>query len=345
MHPEPLAGIGLDQPDAAALAETHALPLVIHVAETAGEVQTMRERYGRSPVQHLADLGVLSERTVAAHCVHLSAEDIEFNISESARILERMAKIDMSLEIELGVTGGEEDGVDNTGVDNASLYTQPEEVNAAYERLRAVSDRFTVAASFGNVHGVYKPGNVVLTPKILQSSQAFIEAKHGTGPKPVSFVFHGGSGSSQEEIREAIVDADGDIGSAVVQADGGDDDQATHRPPGLRHLPRAVGDRVVVEHPFVMIDERLARWLAAPEQALPGDSLMPRVQRERHGASERMVVSPGREELGIMHMPGGQSGHPWSRFFLAGHEAWERGEATPLLPGEARYRLRLVPGE
>jgi penicillin amidase len=104
-------------------------------------------------------------------------------------------------------------------------------------------------------------------------------------------------------------------------------------------------NRVAVEHPFVMIDERLARWLAAPEQALPGDSLMPRVQRERHGASERMVVSPGREELGIMHMPGGQSGHPWSRFFLAGHEAWESGEATPLLPGEARYRLRLVPGE
>jgi fructose-bisphosphate aldolase class II len=115
-----------------------------------------------------------------------------------------MDKMGMSIEIELGVTGGEEDGVDNTGVDNAALYTQPEEVNAAYERLSAISDRFTIAASFGNVHGVYKPGNVVLTPKILQSSQEFIEKKHATGPNPVSFVFHGGSGSSQAEIREAI---------------------------------------------------------------------------------------------------------------------------------------------
>jgi penicillin amidase len=104
-------------------------------------------------------------------------------------------------------------------------------------------------------------------------------------------------------------------------------------------------NRVEVAHPFVMLDRRLARWLAAEEKGLPGDSFMPRVQRERHGASERMVVSPGREELGIMHMPGGQSGHPWSPYFLAGHEAWEEGEATPLLPGEVRHRFRLVPVE
>ena len=115
-----------------------------------------------------------------------------------------MSKIDMTLEIELGVTGGEEDGVDNTGIDNALLYTQPEEVAYAYEELKKVSSHFTIAASFGNVHGVYKPGNVKLTPKILHNSQKYIADKYGTGEKPVNFVFHGGSGSSREEIREAI---------------------------------------------------------------------------------------------------------------------------------------------
>jgi fructose-bisphosphate aldolase class II len=115
-----------------------------------------------------------------------------------------MSKIGMTLEIELGVTGGEEDGVDNTDIDNALLYTQPEEVAYAYEELSKVSDKFTVAASFGNVHGVYKPGNVQLTPKILDNSQAYIEEKYGTAKKPVNFVFHGGSGSELSDIREAI---------------------------------------------------------------------------------------------------------------------------------------------
>ena len=115
-----------------------------------------------------------------------------------------MSKMGMTLEIELGVTGGEEDGVDNSEIDNALLYTQPEEVAYAYEELLKVSPNFTIAASFGNVHGVYKPGNVKLTPKILDNSQKFIEEKYKTGKKPVFFVFHGGSGSSQEEIREAI---------------------------------------------------------------------------------------------------------------------------------------------
>ena len=96
-------------------------------------------------------------------------------------------------------------------------------------------------------------------------------------------------------------------------------------------------------HPFAQMDPRLARWLAAPEQALPGDSFMPRVQHRTSGASERFVVSPGREEQGLFHMPGGQSGHPWSPFFLAGHEAWVEGRATPLLPGATRHRLDLVP--
>jgi fructose-bisphosphate aldolase class II len=115
-----------------------------------------------------------------------------------------MSKMGMTLEIELGVTGGEEDGVDNTNIDNSLLYTQPEEVNYAYEQLSEVSPRFTIAASFGNVHGVYKPGNVVLTPKILDNSQKYIQEKHSTDVKPVDFVFHGGSGSAPEEIREAI---------------------------------------------------------------------------------------------------------------------------------------------
>ena len=115
-----------------------------------------------------------------------------------------MVKMGMTLEIELGVTGGEEDGVDNTGIDSSKLYTQPEDVAYAYENLLKISKNFTVAASFGNVHGVYKPGNVKLTPKILDNSQKYIEDKYKTGPKPVNFVFHGGSGSSLEEIREAI---------------------------------------------------------------------------------------------------------------------------------------------
>jgi fructose-bisphosphate aldolase class II len=140
----------------------------------------------------------------SSHMLDLSEEPIEENIEISARYLERMAKMGMTIEIELGVTGGEEDGVDNSDVDSSKLYTQPEEVAYAYEHLMKVSPNFTVAAAFGNVHGVYKPGNVSLKPIILKNSQDYIEKKFGTGPQPVNFVFHGGSGSSQEEIREAI---------------------------------------------------------------------------------------------------------------------------------------------
>ena len=140
----------------------------------------------------------------SSHMIDLSEEPIEENIEISKRYLERMSKIGMTLEIELGITGGEEDGVDNTDVDASKLYTQPEEVAYAYEELLKVSPRFTVAASFGNVHGVYKPGNVKLTPKILDNSQKYIEEKYNTGHNPVDFVFHGGSGSTLEEIREAI---------------------------------------------------------------------------------------------------------------------------------------------
>ncbi len=140
----------------------------------------------------------------SSHMIDLSEEPIEENIKICKKYLARMHKIDMTLEIELGITGGEEDGVDNTDVDNAKLYTQPEEVAYAYEELMKVSPNFTIAASFGNVHGVYKPGNVVLTPKILDNSQKHIEEKFKTEKNPVDFVFHGGSGSSLEEIREAI---------------------------------------------------------------------------------------------------------------------------------------------
>ena len=140
----------------------------------------------------------------SSHMIDLSEEPIEENIEICKRYLERMSKIGMTLEIELGITGGEEDGVDNTDVDSSKLYTQPDEVAYAYEELSKISDQFTIAAAFGNVHGVYKPGNVKLTPIILKNSQEYVQKKFNTGYNPIDFVFHGGSGSSLEEIREAI---------------------------------------------------------------------------------------------------------------------------------------------
>ncbi|MFC7357721.1 class II fructose-bisphosphate aldolase [Jejudonia soesokkakensis] len=140
----------------------------------------------------------------SSHMIDLSEEPLEENIEICKRYLERMSKMGMTLEIELGITGGEEDGVDNTDVDSSKLYTQPEEVSYAYEELLKVSDQFTIAAAFGNVHGVYKPGNVKLTPIILKNSQEYVQKKFGTGHNPIDFVFHGGSGSTVDEIREAI---------------------------------------------------------------------------------------------------------------------------------------------
>ncbi|MCS4304548.1 class II fructose-bisphosphate aldolase [Chryseobacterium sp. BIGb0232] len=140
----------------------------------------------------------------SSHMLDLSEESLEENLEISAQYFERMAKLQMTLEVEIGVTGGEEDGVDNSDVDNSKLYTQPEDVAYTFEKLRAISDNFTIAAAFGNVHGVYKPGNVVLTPKILDNSQKYVQEKFGTADKPINFVFHGGSGSTLEEIREAI---------------------------------------------------------------------------------------------------------------------------------------------
>ncbi|APG60228.1 class II fructose-bisphosphate aldolase [Christiangramia salexigens] len=140
----------------------------------------------------------------SSHMIDLSEEPLEENMEICKKYLERMSKMGMTLEIELGITGGEEDGVDNTDVDSSKLYTQPEEVAYAYEELSKVSDQFTIAAAFGNVHGVYKPGNVKLTPKILKNSQEYITKKYGVEENHIDFVFHGGSGSTVEEIREAI---------------------------------------------------------------------------------------------------------------------------------------------
>jgi fructose-bisphosphate aldolase class II len=140
----------------------------------------------------------------SSHMLDLSVEPIEENIETCKRYLERMSKMEMTLEIELGLTGGEDDGVDHSDVDSSRLYTRPEEVAYAYEELGKISDRFTVAAAFGNVHGVYRPGNVQLRPSILDDSQKYVQQKFGTADKPIYFVFHGGSGSSPDEIREAL---------------------------------------------------------------------------------------------------------------------------------------------
>lgn len=140
----------------------------------------------------------------SSHMIDLSEEPLEENIEICKSYLQRMDPLGMTLEIELGVTGGEEDGVDNTDIDSSRLYTQPEEVDYAYQELMQVNDKFTVAAAFGNVHGVYRPGNVELRPVILKNTQDYIQEKHKTSGNPINFVFHGGSGSSREDIRAAI---------------------------------------------------------------------------------------------------------------------------------------------
>ncbi len=183
------------------MAEAYGVPVILHTDHAARKLlpwvdgmldagEKFYEREGKS--------------LYSSHMLDLSEEPIDDNLSTCKEYFARMNNIGMTIEIELGVTGGEEDGVDNTDIDSSRLYTQPEEVNQAYETLIEVSPRFTVAAAFGNVHGVYKPGNVELTPKILLNSQEFLINKHGLGEKPVHFVFHGGSGSSREQIREAI---------------------------------------------------------------------------------------------------------------------------------------------
>lgn len=183
------------------LAKAYGVPVVLHTDHAARKLLPWIDALLDAGEKHYESYGV---PLFSSHMIDLSEEPIEENIATCKTYLERMSKIGMTLEIELGVTGGEEDGVDNTDIDNSLLYTQPEEVAYAYEELMKVSPHFTIAASFGNVHGVYKPGNVTLTPKILDNSQKYIEEKFNTQPKPVNFVFHGGSGSELQDIREAI---------------------------------------------------------------------------------------------------------------------------------------------
>jgi fructose-bisphosphate aldolase class II len=183
------------------IAELYGVPVVLHTDHAARKVLPWIDGLLDHGERHYKRYG---KPLYSSHMLDLSAEPIKENIAICKKYLERMSKLGMTLEIELGVTGGEEDGVDHTGIDNSRLYTQPEDVAYAYEELSKISEKFTIAASFGNVHGVYKPGNVKLTPIILNNSQRYIEEKFNTGKKPVFFVFHGGSGSSRHEIREAI---------------------------------------------------------------------------------------------------------------------------------------------
>jgi fructose-bisphosphate aldolase class II len=183
------------------LAELYNIPVILHTDHAAKKLLPWIDGLLDAGERHFARHG---KPLFSSHMLDLSEEPLAENIEICSTYLTRMSKMGMTLEIELGVTGGEEDGVDNSAVDNAMLYTQPEHVAYAYEHLMKISPNFTIAASFGNVHGVYKPGNVVLKPVILNNSQVYIEQKYGTASKPVNFVFHGGSGSTQEEIREAI---------------------------------------------------------------------------------------------------------------------------------------------
>lgn len=183
------------------MAEAYGIPVILHTDHANRKLLPWIDALLDAGEQHFKRLG---KPLFSSHMIDLSIESLEDNISTCEEYLKRMSKIDMTLEIELGVTGGEEDGIDHSDIDNSRLYTQPEDVALAYERLSKISDKFTIAASFGNVHGVYKPGNVVLTPKILDNSQKYIENKFSTSEKPVSFVFHGGSGSTHQEIEEAV---------------------------------------------------------------------------------------------------------------------------------------------
>ena len=183
------------------LAEAYGATVILHTDHAAKKILPWIDGLLDASEKHFAATG---KPLYSSHMIDLSEEPIEENIELCKQYLARMSKMDMTLEIELGITGGEEDGVDNTDVDSSKLYTQPEEVSYAYEELMKISPRFTIAASFGNVHGVYKPGNVKLTPKILKNSQEFVQNKFNTGSNPVDFVFHGGSGSTLEEIRQAI---------------------------------------------------------------------------------------------------------------------------------------------
>ncbi|GIJ96268.1 class II fructose-bisphosphate aldolase [Capnocytophaga stomatis] len=183
------------------LAELYGVSVILHTDHCAKKLLPWIDGLLDASEKHFAETG---KPLFSSHMIDLSEEPLKENIEICKKYLERMSKMGMTLEIELGITGGEEDGVDNTDVDSSKLYTQPEEVAYAYEELLKVSPQFTIAAAFGNVHGVYKPGNVKLTPKILRNSQEYISKHYNVPQNTVDFVFHGGSGSTLEEIREAI---------------------------------------------------------------------------------------------------------------------------------------------
>ena len=183
------------------VAEAYGVPVIVHTDHAAKKLLPWIDGLLDAGEKFYAETG---KPLFSSHMLDLSEESLEENIEICEQYLKRMDKMGMTLEIELGCTGGEEDGVDNTGMDSSALYTQPEDVAYAYERLSKISPRFTIAASFGNVHGVYKPGNVQLTPKILDNSQKYVSEKFGLPAKSLDFVFHGGSGSSPEEIKEAV---------------------------------------------------------------------------------------------------------------------------------------------
>ncbi len=183
------------------MAEYYGVPVIIHTDHAARKLLPW--------IDGLLDAGEKfykqnGKPLLSSHMLDLSEESLEQNVATCKQYLERMSKIDMTLEIELGITGGEEDGVDHSDIHSSRLYTQPQDVAYAYEELNKISNRFTIAASFGNVHGVYKPGNVKLEPVILKNSQKYIQDKYNTVENPVHFVFHGGSGSEPEKIKEAI---------------------------------------------------------------------------------------------------------------------------------------------
>ena len=184
------------------LAKAYGVPVILHTDHAARKLLPWIDELVKFSREYKKAHGV---PLFSSHMLDLSEESLEENLSTCEKYLKELSGLGISLEIELGVTGGEEDGVDNTGVDNALLYTQPEDVAQAYERLSKISDRFSIAASFGNVHGVYKPGNVVLRPEILKNSQAYVADKFKTPTdKPVNFVFHGGSGSELKDIKNAV---------------------------------------------------------------------------------------------------------------------------------------------
>ena len=183
------------------VAEAYGVPVILHTDHAAKKLLPWIDGLLDAGESHFERTG---KPLFSSHMLDLSEESLEENIDICAKYLKRMSKMNMTLEIELGCTGGEEDGVDNSGMDSSMLYTQPEDVAYAYEKLIAISPRFTIAASFGNVHGVYKPGNVQLTPKILDNSQKYVSEKFGVPERTLDFVFHGGSGSSREEIEESI---------------------------------------------------------------------------------------------------------------------------------------------